>query len=276
MSRHALNASFSLLAALCLALAAPACGSSSNDKSDAGEQLEPGGPDNGGSSDADASTSGPENESPDAGPSEPTDAGEDEEEGEGDGAGDEATYTGCDLMEFAPENRSNQGAQSALLNLKASVLGYFQEAVWFEGGEDGIWMIDSVNLSVSGDPIPFPTGTWKLEGNDLGNNSCAICLDLGRANMDEGGVDEIFYPEDVVLDVEAADLVPGGALKFRVSGRFRKDGDASAQSWCVNNLVVDTTIDLFCTDASDCPEDMPVCDYPASGSYPICMAASDE
>ncbi len=264
MSACARNLSLSLIALLCLAVALPACSSSSKD-----DPEESAGGDAGSTEPAadagmaDASTLDGGELTTDAGESEPEDAGE------------APAYTGCDLMEFAPEGLTGQGAESALLNLEAPSLGYFKEATWFTGGDDesGTWMIDAVRLSTSGDPIPFPVGTWKLEGANLGNrNDCTVCLDLGRGNMDVGGADDNFYPEDVELVVEAADLRAGGALKVKISGRFRKDGDPKGESWCVNGLTIDALLAQFCGSASDCPPELPVCAYPETGSYPVCQA----
>lgn len=202
-----------------------------------------------------------------------TDAGETEED-----AGlivpPELRYTGCDLMEFAPEGRNGQGSESALLNLKVPSLGYFKETTWFTGGDitNGTWMIDAVRLSTNGDPIPFPVGTWKLADENLGRgDDCTVCLDLGRGNMDEGGADDNYYPEEAELFVEAADLMAGGALKVTISGRFRKDADPNGESWCINGLTIDTTLALFCSSDADCPTSLPVCAYPETGSYPVCQ-----
>lgn len=287
MSRHALNASFSLLAALCLALAAPACGSSSNDKSDAGEQLEPGGPDNGGSSDADASTSGPENESPDAGPSEPTDAGEDEEEGEGDGAGDEATYTGCDLMEFAPENRG-QGQEYADLFLSvpegySPYLQYVKEQTWFEGGTpddpNSIWRADALSIArwwFDGETPAWAPGSYPITGVDLDPLNCELCVDLNTSNLDAAvPTNEIFYPEEAAVTVIEVELAWRGVLRGTVSGRFREAN--GTRTWCVNELPFETTFDVPCNGIEDCPTEATACDFATTqAAYKTCMAASDE
>ncbi len=205
------------------------------------------------------------------------DAGIEQDAGESDASVDPPKeFTGCDLMEFAPEHRSNQVRESALLNLLAPSLGYFKEMVWFEGGESqGIWMLDAVRLSTSGDPIPFQTGRIELSGNNLGaSDDCTICLDLGRSDMDSQ-TDWDFYPERVRIDVEAADLRAGGALKFKVSGIFREDADPAKRSWCINGLEVDAVIGQFCSRKEDCPEAKPVCAYPPTGNYPICMTEEE-
>lgn len=285
MSRHALNASFSLLAALCLALAAPACGSSSNDKSDAGEQLEPGGPDNGGSSDADASTSGPENESPDAGPSEPTDAAEGE--GEGEGEGDEATYTGCDLMEFAPENRG-QGQEYADLFLSvpegySPYLQYVKEQTWFEGGTpddpNSIWRADALSIArwwFDGETPAWAPGSYPITGVDLDPLNCELCVDLNTSNLDAAvPTNEIFYPEEAAVTVIEVELAWRGVLRGTVSGRFREAN--GTRTWCVNELPFETTFDVPCNGIEDCPTEATACDFATTqAAYKTCMAASDE
>ena len=285
MSRHALNASFSLLAALCLALAAPACGSSSNDKSDAGEQLEPGGPDNGGSSDTDASTSGPENESPDAGPSEPTDAAEGE--GEGEGEGDEATYTGCDLMEFAPENRG-QGQEYADLFLSvpegySPYLQYVKEQTWFEGGTpddpNSIWRADALSIArwwFDGETPAWAPGSYPITGVDLDPLNCELCVDLNTSNLDAAvPTNEIFYPEEAAVTVIEVELAWRGVLRGTVSGRFREAN--GTRTWCVNELPFETTFDVPCNGIEDCPTEATACDFATTqAAYKTCMAASDE
>lgn len=264
-----LSHSLSLIVALCLAAVLPACDSSSKE-----DPEPPAGSDAG--SDAPTADAGDIDEpATDAGEA-PEDAGAAGEEDAGPIVPPELPYTGCDLMEFAPEGQNGQGTESALLNLKVPSLGYFKETTWFTDGDvtNGAWMIDAVRLSTSGDPIPFPVGTWKLAGENLGNrDDCTVCLDLGRGNMDLGDADDNYYPEDVELTVEAADLVAGGALKVTISGRFRKDADPAGESWCVNGLTIDTTLAQFCTSVDDCPAALPVCDYPATGSYPVCQAA---
>ena len=283
MSRHAPNACFSLLAALCLTLAAPACDSSSDEeaKPDAGEQLAPGEAENGESQDADANASGPENESPDAGPSDPTDAAE------GEGEGDEAAYTGCDLMEFAPENRG-QGQEYADLFLSvpegySPYLQYVKEQTWFEGGTpddpNSIWRADALSIArwwFDGETPAWAPGSYPITGVDLDPLNCELCVDLNTSNLDAAvPTNEIFYPEEAAVTVIEVELAWRGVLRGTVSGRFREAN--GTRTWCVNELPFETTFDVPCNGIEDCPTEATACDFATTqAAYKTCMAASDE
>ena len=285
MSRHAPNACFSLLAALCLTLAAPACDSSSDEeaKPDAGEQLAPGEAENGESQDADANASGSEGDSPDAGESNPTDAAEDGQ----DDTGDEAAYTGCDLMEFAPENRG-QGQEYADLFLSvpegySPYLQYVKEQTWFEGGTpddpNSIWRADALSIArwwFDGETPAWAPGSYPITGVDLDPLNCELCVDLNTSNLDAAvPTNEIFYPEEAAVTVIEVELAWRGVLRGTVSGRFREAN--GTRTWCVNELPFETTLDVPCNGIEDCPTEATACDFATTqAAYKTCMAASDE
>lgn len=259
-----------------LALGLLACGGDSKEK-DGGEEADAAlaadaGSDAGNEGDADAAAeddaSVGEDDAGDAG-TEPDDAGTKPS------IDPSGKFVGCDLMEFAPENRNGQFTESAVYSAVDASLGYFQEVVWFEGGESGIWTLDALRFSTSGTPMPLTVGVHQLSGNNLGSgDDCTLCIDLARSDMDNR-IDAEFFPEQVRLDVEAAGIEPGSPLKFTVSGIFREDADLKKRSWCLNGFAVDTVVQLMCRSAGECPDELPVCDYPPSGSYPVCMAESE-
>lgn len=260
-----------VLAAACLSLSFAACGDDDDDDDTPDASVED-------ASTADAAT--PDASIPDASVEE--DASISDASVEEDASTPQKEFTGCDLMEFAPEHRNGQERSSAIIGYGKDASTYdaldlFHELNWFEGGEEGTWSVDALRLTAYGKPVAFDAGTFQLEGADLGNNNdCEFCMDLGRSDLDNG-VDATFYPENVKVTIQAADIRADGHITFTVSGVFREDADSSKRSWCVNDLPIDMPVDQYCATADTCPEGMDVCDYKGeTGSYPVCQASGEE
>ena len=229
----------------------------------------------------------------DAGP----DAGKDEEDAGPDAGGTEEDadpivppelpYTGCDLMEFAPENRSDQGQEYAdlFLSVPAGYSPYFeyvQEKTWFQGGVPSdpaaIWRADALTLArwwFDGETPAWQPGVYPLTGVDLDPLNCELCVELNTSNMDAvPPTNELFYPEEATVTVTAVELRWRGILKGTVSGRFKES--KGTRTWCVNGLPFETTFDVPCNAIKDCPADAAACDYATQQSaYKTCQAAAE-